>query len=173
MRQCYQRSGQVEKPGRGALEGLGCVQQLEDGLAGGDTKLAEGDIKISWGQLRWTLMLLDCRRAEDSCRVSYAVQFTLTDTVVQTQIHFMIPLFPSCRGIHVYILINISMSPWLPVDSQQYGTQPDKFVMTERQRKLALVHSHHLAFGLVCFAITLRAGRQRELWVEKPQCSNM
>jgi len=47
MRQCYQRSGQVEKPGRGALEGLGCVQQLDNGLAEGDTKLEGGDKKIS------------------------------------------------------------------------------------------------------------------------------
>jgi len=30
-----------------ALEGLGCVQQLKNGLAEGDTKLAGGDIKIS------------------------------------------------------------------------------------------------------------------------------
>jgi len=62
------------------------------------------------------------------------------------------------------ILINISVSTmtslWI---QQQYGTQPDKFMMTEKQHKLALVHGHHLAFGLVCFdmRVTLRAGRRQ------------
>lgn len=98
--------------------------------------------------------------------VPYTVQFTLTDTVVQTPDTFhdtliSILLRDTCVYTHQYICVTLIPCGFTAVQYTARQVYDDR-----KTTQLASVHGHHLAFGLVCFAmqVILRAGRrQREL----------